>query len=229
VIFVNSIYPLIVELFEKKMVFNRADAGRKLADVIAFRWDKKDVIVVGIQRGGVVVASEIAKKFELPLELILVKKIAHPLSDEVAIGAVSLDSMLLENSRDYDPCWLSIEIERKRVRIGEMRDLFKVHPTPQVRDKVIILVDDGVATGFTLLHAIDLLRQQLPTEIIVAVPVCPKELVSTIESKVDAFYCLEIQSVFHSIGQFYQRFDQVEDEEVNSVLDENKKARHNRA
>jgi predicted phosphoribosyltransferase len=110
-----------------------------------------------------------------------------------------------------------------------MRDLFKVHPTPQVRDKVIILVDDGVATGFTLLHAIDLLRQQLPTEIIVAVPVCPKELVSTIESKVDAFYCLEIQSVFHSIGQFYQRFDQVEDEEVNSVLDENKKARHNRA
>jgi putative phosphoribosyl transferase len=230
VIFVNSIYPLIVELFGKKnMVFNRADAGRKLADVIPFRWDKQDVIVVGIPRGGVVVANEMARKFELPLELILVKKIAHPLNEEVAIGAVSANSILLENKQDYDHHWLTLEIERKRFRIGEMKELFQVQPIPKVQHKIVILVDDGVATGFTLLHAIDLLRQQLPREIIVAVPVCPKELVSIIETKVDAFYCLEIPSVFHSIGQFYQRFDQVEDEEVNSILDENKKARHNRA
>jgi len=211
------------------MFLNRAEAGRKLADVIPFHWVKRDVIVVGIPRGGVVVASEIANKFELPLELILVKKIAHPLNDEVAIGAVSLDSMLLENSQDYDPGWLSSEIERKRVRIEEMKDLFQMHPIPQFRDKVVILVDDGVATGFTLFHAIELLRQQLPREIIVAVPVCPKEFVSTIESKADVFYCLEAPSIFHSIGQFYQYFDQVEDEEVNSILAKNKKARNNRA
>lgn len=211
------------------MFLNRAEAGRKLADVIPFHWSKRDVIVVGIPRGGVVVASEIANKFELPLELILVKKIAHPLNDEVAIGAVSLDSMLLENSQDYDPRWLSLEIERKRVRIEEMKDLFQVSSIPLVRDKVVILVDDGVATGFTLLHSIERLRQQLPTEIIIAVPVCPKELVSTIASKADAFYCLESPSIFHSIGQFYQYFDQVEDEEVNSILSKNKKARNNRA
>lgn len=211
------------------MFLNRADAGRKLADVIPFHWYKQDVIVVGIPRGGVVVANEIARKFELPLELILVKKIAHPLNEEVAIGAVSMDSILLENKQDYDHRWLTLEIERKRFRIGEMKKLFQVQPVPKVHNKTVILVDDGVATGFTLLHAIELLRQQLPREITVAVPVCPKELVSSIESKADAFYRLEIPSFFHSIGQFYERFDQVEDEEVNSILDENKKARHNRA
>ncbi len=211
------------------MFLNRSEAGRRLADVIPFHRVKRDVTVVGIPRGGVVVASEIANKFDLPLELILVKKIAHPLNDEVAIGAVSLDSMLLENKQDYEPDWLSMEIERKRIRIEEMKDLFQVDPIPTVHNKVVILVDDGVATGFTLLHANELLRQQLPKEIIVAVPVCPNELVSTIESNVDAFYCLEIPTVFHAIGQFYERFDQVKDDEVNSILNENKKARHNRA
>jgi predicted phosphoribosyltransferase len=211
------------------MFLNRAEAGRKLADVIPFRWDKRDVIVVGIPRGGVAVATEIAKKFELSLELILVKKVAHPSNDEVAIGAVSLDSILLDDSQDYDPKWLTLEIERKRMRISEMKDLFQVHPIPQVHNKVVILVDDGIATGFSLLHSIELLRQQLPKELIVAVPVCPEDLISSVEENVDAFYCLETPSVFHSIGQFYQHFDQIEDKEVNAILDENKKARQNRA
>lgn len=211
------------------MFQNRKDAGLRLAKNIAKDWKSDDAIVVGIPRGGVVVANEIAERLALPLELILVKKISHPQNDEVAIGTVSIDKIHLENREFYDEFWLENELRKKRSRVIEMMKVFGVEAIPAVENKVVILVDDGVATGYTLLLAIELLKRQSPRRIEIAIPVCPIEFYSILKKLVDHVYCLEVSSHFQSIGQFYEYFDQVEDIEVVTLLQKNKKARQNRA
>ena len=211
------------------MFQNRKDAGLRLANNIAKVWKSDDAVVVGIPRGGVVVANEIAERLSLPLELILVKKISHPQNDEVAIGAVSINKIHLDNREFYDDIWLQNELKKKRSRIHEMMNVFGVAAVPAVENKVVILVDDGVATGYTLLLAFELLRRERPKRIVVAIPVCPIEFFSILEKLSDDVYCLEVSSHFQSIGQFYEFFEQVEDHKVITLLQENKKARQNRA
>ena len=207
------------------MFKDRKDAGNQLAKLISRFKDNKNAIVVGIPRGGAVVAQEIAKQLRIPLFLILVKKISHPMNNEVAIGAVSLTDVLIENSEKYDNQWLSLEIEKKRNRIREMMELYQIDPVPKVKDKIVFLVDDGIATGHTIQLSINELKKKESKKLNVVVPICPVSLKNKFENQVETLISLYYPAYFHAIGEFYMSFNQIEDEEVIHLLTENKIAR----
>ena len=206
------------------MFTNRKEAGVILAEKLIGFCNNNKVVVVAIPRGGVPVGAIIAKKIKAPLEIVLSKKIGHPINKEYAIGAVTLKDRILDDSV---PGVSKLYIEEETNRI---RDLLKQRQKAYYQDvepisfenKIIILVDDGVATGNTLLSSIELVNLQKPVKIIVALPIAPfsalqklKKLPFDIE-----IICLETPTVFHAVGQFYEDFNPVSDHEVVQLLKE---------
>lgn len=202
---------------------NREEAGKKLAERL-LEWEEKNPIVLAIPRGGVTVAYEVAKALKAPLDLIIPRKIGAPGNPELAIGAVTEDGTLILNddlvarlrvSEEYVEAVKEAEMEeirrRKRAYRGDM-------PPQSLRDKTVILVDDGIATGATVRAAVKSLRRQKPRAVIVAVPVAPPESVRALEREVDKVVCLVVFEPFFAIGQFYEDFSQVSDEEVIEFL-----------
>lgn len=206
------------------MFKDRKEAGVNLSKRLKEYEGKKDVIVIGLPRGGVVLAYQISKKLKLPLDVIAPRKISMPGSPEAAIGAITPDGQKVFDwtlisevgiERDY----IDNEIEKEK-REGERR--LKIYragkPKLELKDKIVILVDDGVATGSTMSVSIKSVRAQNAKKIIIAVPVAPQSFLEKIKSEVDQIICLEVPEYFVAIGQFYKSFDQVEDDQVIDLL-----------
>ena len=196
-----------------KIFKNRQAAGQVLAERLQ---NTKADLVLGIPRGGVVVAAEIAHELNLPLDIIVTRKIGASTQPELALGAVDPDGETVLDQALLDQ--LKIDEEMKEIKRRE--NLYR-HTRPGlaklVNGKTVILVDDGMATGVTTLAAVKYLKRH-GAKVILAVPVAPQEVVDKIRSEVDEAIFLEIPEYFQAVGQFYQSFDPVSDEEVVQYL-----------
>lgn len=205
------------------MFENRQDAGRKLSERLE-KYKGDNVIILAVPRGGVIVAYEAVKRFGFKWDMIIPRKIGAPQNREVAIGAVSADGSyfideyyaeMLGVSKEYIENEVAREVEEIARRAREYRgsDSF-----PDVRDRTVIIVDDGIATGFTLLAAVKSVRKQGAGKIVLAVPVAPEETVQSFERITDEVICLLIPEDFHAVGQYYKHFGQVTDNEIFSII-----------
>ncbi len=201
------------------MFKDRASAGRDLANSLE-KFRGQNVLVIGIPRGGVIVAAEVADALNAPLDLIITRKIGAPGNEELAIGAVAgvgqvmLNSKLVEAlnvSKDY----IEERVEKAVAEIKRRRRLYlgELHST-NVGNKTVLVIDDGLATGYTALAAIEMLRTMKPQKIVLAVPVAPSETVARLTPEVDELVYLSMPREFFAVGQFYDEFHQVTDEEV---------------
>lgn len=201
------------------MIFkNRREAGNLLVSKLMQYKNNKKAVVVAIPRGGLPLGYIIARSLVLPLEIVLTKKIGHPLHKEFAIGAVSMTgSVLSDAANDVSLDYIEEETERIRAILKKRHHFFYDYNKPlNLKNKTIILVDDGVATGQTLLASIQLIAKQNPSQIVVALPVGPSSTIETIQQipEVTETICLNIPHDFRAVGQFYKEFDQVSDEEA---------------
>jgi predicted phosphoribosyltransferase len=157
----------------------------------------------------------IARHLGFPLDLMMTKKIGYPGSPEFAIGSVSLIGRILDPEKDIDPQYINEETTRIRKLLQEQSNRFIGNKKPvPLQGKTVILIDDGIATGYTMLEAIQLVRDQNPKKIVVAVPVASPEAVAFFKPRVDEIICLYQPKDFKAVGQFYEDFPQVTDEEV---------------
>ncbi len=198
---------------------NREHAGILLANTLENFKDTNSV-VIGIPRGGIPVAYQIAKTLKLPLDFVLAKKIGHPFNKEYAIGSIAPDVVIIDNPEGISDDYIEKEALRLNHVLQEKEKLFlgnRKHVN--IKNKTVILVDDGIATGNTLLASIKTLRKKNPEKIIVAVPVAPKSLIEKMKVITDGFVSLLIPENFEAVGTFYEDFKQEEDEEVIDLLE----------
>jgi predicted phosphoribosyltransferase len=200
---------------------DRAEAGRLLAKELE-HYRGTDAFVLAIPRGGVAVGHALARELGLTMDVLFAKKIGHPDNRELAIGAVSIESVILDDRFDIPKDHVEHEVVRIRAQMKERMALYRGDRRPvDLHDRAVILVDDGVATGNTLLATIDLVRHQEPAHIVVAMPVVPADFVAKGMATADEFVHLMAPRDFMSVGQFYEEFDPVEDEEAVRLLHDN--------
>lgn len=202
---------------------NRKDAGKKLAPLLEkFRGEQP--IVFGIPRGGVIVAAEVAQELDAPLEVLIVRKIGAPMNEEVAIGAVMPDGSAVLDEDIIGKWQISSEYIQKSVasqfaEIQRRQQLYRSRKcASELTEKTVILVDDGVATGYTMEAAARGIRRYNPRAIVIAVAVAPREVIARLQKAADEVVCLETPEPFFAVGQFYKEFDQTSDEEVIETL-----------
>jgi predicted phosphoribosyltransferase len=209
--------------YESKPFSSRVEAGKLLADKIKNIVSAKS-IVLGIPRGGIIVANEIAKKLKLQLDIVLSRKIGAPLNPEFAIGAVSEDGNIFTDedilrrekiNKDYIERESKFQIQEIQRRIKKYR---QVKEKISLKDKTVIITDDGVATGATMQAAAWSAQGDKPNKIIVALPVGPEDTLKRLKDSVDEVICLRVPDFFSAVGQFYADFPQIEDEEVLALL-----------
>ncbi len=204
---------------------DRREAGKALARELAAFRGQENALVLGIPRGGVVVAREVAEALDVPLDVYITRKIGAPYNPELAVGAVASDGTLILDhqlakrlgvSQDY----IDAESERQEREIKRRMSEYRGdRPGLELKGKVVILVDDGVATGATTLATIEAIRTQKPSKLVLAVPVGPRDTIQRLKQKVDELYCLHAPEVFWAVGAFYNVFDQTSDDEVKALLE----------
>ncbi len=205
---------------------DRRQAGELLAEKLT-SVRSNSAIVVGLARGGVVVAAALARKLGLPLDVLVVKKIPSPADSEMAIGALAPDNVTrvdwkLAHLVGADECFINEQIARLNEEVKKRTLLYRKGVGPLVvRNKTVIAVDDGVATGSTIESAILWFKKKHADTIIVALPVVPSELVAKIKPEVDSLVTLEEPERLSAVGEFYQHFPQVTDAEVIELLKKN--------
>ena len=203
---------------------NREEAGRLLGQKLAAYKGRADVIVLGLPRGGVAVAHEIAEALEVPLDVFLVRKLGVPGFEELAMGAIAMGGGELVDPDVLEEFDLSGSVIR-RVAAREREELERrehiyrgPRPPLDVHNKTVILVDDGIATGSTIRVAIEALRKLYPSRIIVAAAVAPLATYLTLGSEADEVVCLLTPREFRAVGDFYSDFPQLTDENVCALL-----------
>jgi predicted phosphoribosyltransferase len=204
------------------MFHDRIDAGVQLGDKIG-RLLRDEPVLLAIPRGGVVVAHTIAKHHGVPMDVIVIRKIGHPENEEYAIGAVSANDSFIHplHSRGVPHEYVTRQIRVKQQEALERyRELRGEKPPLDLRDKTAILVDDGVATGSTMIMAIMVVRSANPKKVAVAVPVAPPNAVRQLEGVADDVVCLLQPPDFMAIGQFYEDFRQVSTQEARQLMEE---------
>ena len=205
------------------MFVDRKDAGEKLSIELE-KFKDENPIVLAIPRGGIVTAYETIKKFGFQWDLIIPRKIGLPHNKEIAIGAVSLDGTYLLNEEYIDLLNISEEYIKKEVfeQIEEMKRRLNKYTGnenfPNVKNKTVIIIDDGIATGFTIQAAIKSIKKHNAKKIILAVPVGPHDTISLLEKIVDEVICLLIPAEFYAVGSYYKSFEQTTDEEVINIV-----------
>lgn len=208
------------------MFFNdRVDAGQRLVPLVEKYRGAADTIVLGLPRGGVVCAREVATALKLPLDVWVTRKLGAPMNPELAIGSVDTngDVILDENTaRLYEVSdrFIREEVERE---IGEIKRRYQAYrgseEPPDVKDKTVLVVDDGVATGFTMIAALQSLQKREAGKLVCVVPVASPRVVSRLGELADEVEALSTPSYFGAVGEFYRDFSQVGDEEVIACLE----------
>lgn len=200
------------------MFVDRMDAGMQLAEALeGFRGS--DAVLLAIPRGGVPVAAEVAERLHLPLDILLTKKIGHPSQPELAIGAASLHGILLDPRFHVPRSYIDAESERIRDVLRDRENAYRSgRQAIPVKGRTAIIVDDGIATGYTVRAAIELLRQAGAKRVVVAVPVAAWQTVGRLEELADQVICLKVPEDLIAIGAHYEDFGQVSDKEVIALL-----------
>ena len=207
------------------MFQNRSEAGHLLAARLR-KYQNMPGVILAVPRGGVPVAYEVARELNIPLEVVLVKKLGHPLNKEYAIGAVGLKDSFVVPHQDVTEYYTENEIQKIRVRLKEMQKKFLGDREPEdLEGKTVIVIDDGIATGNTLLATIRILRKDNPAKIVVAAPVVSESAVEKLRSEADEMVALLIPETFYGVGGFYNDFTQVTDDEVIVYLEKLKELR----
>lgn len=207
-----------------KTFADRTEAGRVLAEKLDKYAGRDDVIVLGLPRGGLPVAFEVAQRLGASLDVFIVRKLGVPGFEELAAGAIASGGVRVlnqdvirsipnaENVIELVTAKETAELERRERSYRDGR------PSPELRDRVVILVDDGLATGATMHAAVKALRQHGAARVVVAVPVGPAETCREFEDEADEVVCATAPEFFHAVGQFYEDFSQTSDEEVREIL-----------
>lgn len=201
------------------MTFNdRIDAGLQLA----FKLKKYVIdpcVVLAVPRGGVPVAYTVASELNFPMQLVLTKKIGHPINKEYAVGAASLTDYFVIPHDDVTEVYIQQEVKKVQEKLKNMQQKFvgdsSIRP---LKGKTVIIVDDGIATGNTMLATVKMIRKEEPEKIIIAVPVTAAAAHKKLAKEVDEFICLLIAEEFYGVGAFYDDFQQVTDDEVKAYL-----------
>lgn len=208
---------------------DRTDAGRQLAGRLAARLGPRghgDVVVVALPRGGVPVAAPIARALDVPLDVILVRKLGLPFQPEYAMGAIGEGDVTVLNDDVIDRMSITLDsvadvVRRERAELARRVDRYRSgRPATSLDGRSVVLVDDGMATGSTAAAACDVARRLGATRVTVAVPVASPEAVELVRSRADDVVSLEIPCGFRSVGEHYEDFAQVDDELVLALLDE---------
>ncbi len=204
---------------------NREDAGRRLAEALEpYRANKP--IILALPRGGVPVAAVVARALDAPLDLLIVRKIGVPGQPELAAGAVvdGIDPVVVRNEDVIRMAGVS-EAEFERVKTGEIAEIGRRRAKylgnrahPELRGRVVIVIDDGIATGATMRAALRALRKREPRLLVLAVPVAPTDTIDALRGEADRVECLEAHDLFGAIGYYYSDFRQVSDDEVIGLL-----------
>jgi putative phosphoribosyl transferase len=203
---------------------DRAAAGRRLAERLRHVADEKPV-VVGLPRGGVPVAAEIARELGAPLDIVLVRKIGAPAREELAAGAVGEDGVTVRNTgvlHELGLSWSDLDgvVERERAEVRRRAETLRpAWDRVELKGRTVIIVDDGIATGSTVVAAVRVVRGMGVRRVVLAVPVAPPEALTTIAALADEVVCLAMPERFHAVGQWFQDFTQVSDDEVRAILD----------
>jgi predicted phosphoribosyltransferase len=204
---------------------DRAEAGRVLASKLMQYAGRPDVLVLGLPRGGVPVAFEVARALHAPLDVFLVRKLGLPGQQELAMGAIATGGVRVLNEDVVQTLGVPEE-EIEAVAAQEQEELRRREhayrgdrPAPQVRGRTIILIDDGLATGSTMRAAVAALRQQEPARIVVAVPVGAPETCAELQHVADEAICARTPEPFYAVGLWFQDFSQTTDEEVHDLLE----------
>ena len=186
------------------------------------KFKAQPVVVMAIPRGGLPLGAIVAETLNAPLEVALTKKIGHPFNREYAIGAVSRNQIVLSKPEGISQEYVDSETQRLRRKLEERHRLFHRKKNPvSLKGKQVIIIDDGIATGNTLRVTIALIAAEAPDKIIIAIPVAPPETVDRIRAmdEVDEVICLQTPRNFHAVGQFYEDFSAVSDEEALSIFE----------
>src|SRR5437764_13677097 len=203
---------------------NRAEAGRLLGLKLSKYAGRDDVIVLGLPRGGVPVAYGVARVLRVPLDVFIVRKLGVPGFEELAVGAIASGGVrvlnddvarALPNANEIIEAVTQREIAELQRREQEYRD---GRPSPQIENRTVILIDDGLATGATMRAAVKALRQRGAAKIVVAVPVGPPDTCKEFEDEADEVVCASAPEFFQAVGQYYEDFSQTSDEEVRELL-----------
>ncbi len=205
---------------------NRTEAGQQLAARLSIYANRPDVLVLGLPRGGVPVAFEVAVALNAPLDVFLVRKLGVHGREELALGAIASGGILVLNQDVIQSLSIS-QAEIERVVAYERKELERRErifcgnrPCPSIQGRTVIVIDDGLATGATMFAAVRALRQASPAHIIVAVPVAPRETCEALDTKVDGLLCLVTPAFFYAISPWYEDFRQTTDAEVCQLLTE---------
>lgn len=204
------------------MIFHdRIEAGKKIADALR-DYHGAQGVVLGLPRGGVICAAQVASALQIPLDVLFVRSITHPHSTEYAVGAVGENGTVIlgGEAASVDQNWLEEEIDRQKKELLRERHLFMVNrPSVPLKNKVVIIVDDGLASGLAMEAAIDSVRRHSPERIVVAVPVAHNDAIAHIKGKVhDLVTIHKTDGPFYTASQFFSFFPQVSDHEVMQKL-----------
>jgi putative phosphoribosyl transferase len=206
---------------------DRNQAGIQLSAFLQDYQKDKNLLVLGLPRGGVQVAEGVAQALRAPLDVILLRKLPYPPQPELAIGAVAEDGSIFinqefQNAVEQQPDSLDPIVREQMGVIRNRAKLYRTHRhAHEVKGKTVILVDDGIATGATMKVAIRAARSGGASRVVVAVPVAARSSLQELEAEADEVVCLDAPESFYAVGQAYENFDQVTDEEVCAILDRN--------
>lgn len=205
---------------------NRRQAGKLLAQRLGAYARRSDVIVLALPRGGVPVAFSVAKALDAPLDILLVRKLGVPGQEEYAMGAIASGGLCVLQTDILRVLGIPKQVveavaQREMKEIRRREKLYRAdRPMLDVRGHVVILVDDGMATGTTMLAAVHVLREANPSRVVIAVPVAAPDTSESLRSEVDELICPFTPEPFDSVGAWYEDFDQTSDDEVRLLLDE---------
>ncbi len=210
------------------MVFqDRTSAGRLLGEYIKDKIDKEmNPIVLGIPRGGVLVSKEVSRVLNLPMGIVIVRKLGVPSNPELAFGAVDPDGEVYLDKRTIEYFELSEEdikkvVQEELTKIKEREKKFIKKGMPELKDREVILVDDGLATGYTMIASVNFVKRKGAKKVVVASPVCPSDTEKKLRIYADEVYCYHVShEPSFAVGMFYKDFHQVEDEEVMEILED---------
>ena len=216
--------PLKAKVAKMAPFKDRRDAGRKLAQKLAAYEGRQDGLVLALPRGGVPVAYEVALALGLPLDVFVVRKLGVPGREELAFGAIASGGIRVLNSDvvrllSIPDEVINFVVKRESQELQRRESLYRgARPFPQLRDRTIILIDDGLATGASMRAAVAGLRAQDPARIMIAVPAAAPEVCHAFQSEVDEVICAITPEIFYGVGRWYEDFSQVSDEEVRILL-----------